>query len=240
MADEKDKNSKEDEKFEGGLASETIISLSQALLAPLDAIFKAQLHGARSFLNMLLQLGFPHKPIDEEEGEVTEKKEGAPGPPLAAPEKKETPKELPYNLEFHYEAMIDGKVLKRKVSVPALALVPVAPLAVESAGFKFGMMIKTIERHRQIQASEAKAVETEKEKGFDRHKRPWFLVDNPISMRGVIAPPVQTEVTKETTQESTIQIEVKVGKMMIPAGLDKLLTSLTQTSYVSEVKEEGK
>ncbi|MEK7307240.1 MAG: DUF2589 domain-containing protein [Nitrospirota bacterium] len=240
MDDEKEKNSKEGEKFEGGLASETIISLSQALLAPLDAIFKAQLHGARSFLNMLLQLGFPHKPIDDGGGEIPEKKEGHPEPPLIPPEKKETPKELPYNLEFHYEAMIDGKVLKRKVSVPALALVPVAPLAVESAEFKFGMMIKKIERHRQIQQSEAKAVETEKEKGFDRHKRPWFLVDDPISMRGVIAPPVQTEGTKEVAQESTIQIEVKVGKMMIPAGLDKLLTSLTQTSYVSEVKEEGK
>lgn len=240
MDDEKGKDSKEGGKFEGGLASETIISLSQALLAPLDAIFKAQLHGARSFLNLLLQLGFPHKPIDEGGVEIPEKKEGHLELPLTPPEKKETPKELPYNLEFHYEAMIDGKVLKRKVSIPALALVPVAPLAVESAGFKFGMMVKKIERHRQIQDSEAKAVEKEKEKGYDRHKRPWFLVDDPISMQGVIAPPVQMEGTRETAQESTIQIEVKVGKMMIPAGLDKLLTSLTQTSYVSEVKEEDK
>ncbi|MEK7871573.1 MAG: DUF2589 domain-containing protein [Nitrospirota bacterium] len=240
MDDEKGEDSKEWEKFEGGLASETIISLSQALLAPLDAIFKAQLHGARSFLNLLLQLGFPHKPIDEGGVEIPEKKEGLPEPPLTSPEKKETPKELPYNLEFHYEAMIDGKVLKRKVSIPALALVPVAPLAVESAGFKFGMMVKKIERHRQIQGSEAKAVDKEKDHGYNRHKRPWFLVDDPISMQGIIAPSGTMEGAKETTQESTIQIEVKVGKMMIPAGLDKLLTSLTQTSYVSEVKEEGK
>src|SRR4051812_22916894 len=43
-------------------AAETVLSLSQALLAPLDAILKAQLHASRSFLNFLLQIGYPHQP----------------------------------------------------------------------------------------------------------------------------------------------------------------------------------
>lgn len=232
-----DKKSTEEEgNFDEGPASGAIISLSQALLAPLDAIFKAQIHAARSFLNMLLQLGYPHKPIDEEGEHVPEKKEGKTEAGPAG--EKQPQKDLPYNLNFHYETMIDGKIQQRKVSIPALALVPVAPLAVESAEFKFGMAVTWIKRHRQIQESEMKTLETEKAKGYGRSKRPWFLVDDPISMRGLISPHGKKEETEETTQDSTIQIEVKVGKLPMPAGLDKLLTSLTQTSYITETDKE--
>src|SRR5690606_12458636 len=46
MADEKDSN---------------IVTLSEAFLAPLESIFKAQVHAARSFLSFILQMGFRHK-----------------------------------------------------------------------------------------------------------------------------------------------------------------------------------
>lgn len=217
-----------------GPAEDILISLSQALLAPLDSIFKAQLHAARSFLNMLLQLGYPHQPVDEE-GEPL-KGGGGPVPAAGSPTDD---RQKPYNLEFHNEIIIDGQVRRQKVSVPALALVPLAPLAVEAAEFKFGMTVRKIGRHRQIQESEEKKTQTEKDKGYDRHKRPWFLVDNPISVRGVIAAPqVQNDETKEGAQESMIQIEVKVGRILMPAGLEKLVTSLTQSTYVTEVPQK--
>ena len=36
------------------------LNLSQALLAPLNAIFEAQIHSARTFLSFILQMGFRH------------------------------------------------------------------------------------------------------------------------------------------------------------------------------------
>ncbi len=39
------------DEFKPGPAASTVISLSQILLAPLNAIFKAQVHAARSFVN---------------------------------------------------------------------------------------------------------------------------------------------------------------------------------------------
>ncbi|MFY9270953.1 MAG: DUF2589 domain-containing protein [Candidatus Manganitrophaceae bacterium] len=232
--------------FQGGPAAETDVSLSQALLAPLDAIFKAQLHAARSFLNMLLQLGYPHRPVDEEGVAPPPPTPGAvPGAEVAAPSGSPekgaaADRQKPYMMEFHSEILINGQVRRQKVAVPALALVPLAPLAVESAEFKFGMTVRQIDRHRQIQKSEEKAVKPEEEKGFNRHQRPWFLVDDPISVRGTLGSAESTHrgaptENTESGRESTIQIEVKVGRIMMPAGLEKLVTSLTQNSYIADV-----
>ena len=201
-------------KFEPGPAATSPISLSQALLAPLDAIFKAQIHAARSFLNLVLQIGYPHRPVID--------KKGTPS----------TDEGSPYNYEFFYDVEVNGEVQRRKVTVPSLALVPVVPLAVESADFKLAMKVSSVQRHNQIQESEEDAVKEEAEAGYGHNKRPWFLVPDPISIRGTIG---QSGGGKgEGAQESTIQIEVKVGKVPMPAGLDKLLTFLTQTSYTSK------
>src|SRR5690606_20889609 len=42
------------------------ISLSSALLAPVNSIFETQIHAARAFLNFILQMGFRHKPSEQE------------------------------------------------------------------------------------------------------------------------------------------------------------------------------
>jgi hypothetical protein len=55
-----------DGTFRAGPAAKSIVSLSQVLLAPVDAIFKAQVHAARSFLNLVLQLGYPHLKVDSD------------------------------------------------------------------------------------------------------------------------------------------------------------------------------
>lgn len=194
------------------------ISLSQALLAPLDAIFKAQIHAARSFLNMLLQIGYPHRPVGEDGNPIQGTDDGR-----------------PYNQEFYYDAEVNGEKRTCKLSIPALALVPIAPLAVESAIFKLEMQVESVCKHNQIQSSEWKAV-AEEQGDFDTYTRPWFIVD-PISIKGNLAPSSTNE-GKPTDKRASIQIEVTVGKTAMPSGLDKLLTFLTQTSF-SEKRNEN-
>ncbi|MBS0000283.1 MAG: hypothetical protein KFF73_14980, partial [Cyclobacteriaceae bacterium] len=59
------------------------ISLSSALLAPINSIFEAQIHAARAFLNFILQMGFRHQPseaeikADKQTAEFEEKKVAA-------------------------------------------------------------------------------------------------------------------------------------------------------------------
>ena len=155
---------------EGQPAAISSISLSQALLGTMDAILKAQVHAARSFLNLLLQIGYPHEPVDEH------------GVPKIQDGK-------PYNQEFYFDVEVEGEKKPHKVSIPTLALMPVSPLAVESAVFKLEMRVDYVAEHEQMQAAEAKQIGQEKEAGFDSTKRPWFLVAEPISIRGNIAAP---------------------------------------------------
>jgi hypothetical protein len=192
------------------------VSLSQALLAPLDAIFKAQLHAARSFLNLLLQIGYPHQPVDKD-GEPIE----------GAPENK-----TPYELAFQYDVTVDGKVEHHQVKIPALALVPIAPIAVDTASFRFALRVQQIAPHKQIQASEAAAVTKESVAGFSRDKRPWYLVEDPVSILGTFAPapaPADAPQAADASQ-AVIQIEVNLGRIPTPAGLARLLTSLGQNA----------
>jgi len=207
LADDNQSAPPEDAGQEGAESPEILdkISLEQALLAPLDAIFKAQLHSARSFLNMLLQLGYPHD----------EKMEGKPWP-----------------LQFRQDVEIDGEVHEQTISVPALSLVPIAPLAVSNAEFQLELAVREITSHTQMQAAEAR------QKKVDRSKpRPWFLVDKPINIQGMIAPPDHEKEgdAGKRQRESAIKIAIKVNSIPMPRGLDKLLTSLTETAQVQTV-----
>lgn len=192
-------------------AAITEISLSQALLAPLDAIFKAQIHSARSFLNLILQLGYQHKPTTAD-GAGTDKTDG------------------PFKLEFIHETTVDGRRRRQKISIPALAAVPISPLTVESAEFNFSMRLSNqYYKHRQVQESRNEHTED-----INRNKRPWFLVDQPISLRGNIASP---EVAK-AGNTSAINISVKVGPAKIPSGLNKFITSLGEFAEIQELPDE--
>jgi hypothetical protein len=192
------------------------VSLAQALLAPLDAIFKAQLHAARSFLNLLLQIGYPHQPLDKD------------GKPIeGSPDDK-----TPYELEFQYDVTVDGKVEHHQVKIPALALVPIAPIAVDTASFRFAMRVEEIAPHQQMQASEADAVKKESSAGFGRDKRPWYLVEDPVSVLGTFSPaPSPADASQAAgASQAVIQIEVNLGRIPTPAGLARLLTSLGQSA----------
>lgn len=211
-------------KWQEGPAAKSVVSLSQVLLAPLDAIFKAQVHAARSFLSLVLQLGYPHVPLDKD------------GNPTNSDSQV-------YSQEFVFnERMEDGKKMVTKAKLPVLSMVPVAPLAVENAEFDLEFSVSHVFRHTQIQASEQEKVEKEmtgSKNKFNQHKRPWFLVSDPVSIRGVVAPNANVQGQSEASDSTSIRIKVKIGKQPVPAALDKLLTSMTQMATVEENELPG-
>ena len=168
-------------------------------------------------------MGTPHVPVTKE-GNLDEEKMNT---------------QSMYMQEFRFEATDEtGKPRISKVSIPTLSLIPVTALAIDSAEFQLEFRVTQIERHRQIQASEKDKVEEEKkatEKTYSEFSRPWYLVKEPISLRGMVAAPTSKDLSSENTSDSTIKINIKIGKQAMPAGLDRLLTTMNQVSKISEV-----
>ena len=192
-------------QFKTGSASESPISLSQAILAPLDAIFKAQVHSARSFLSLVLQLGY--KP----ESELDRSKEGA---------------DQLYTLDFPLVSRTgDGEIETTMVKIPQLSIVPIAPLAIEDAEFELDFTVSHIFRHQMLQKEREKE---DNQNGNDPSARPWYLVKDPISVRGVMAPSANKLDKSQQGEQNKIKIKIRIGKQRMPAALDKLLTSLSE------------
>ncbi len=213
-------------------ASLAVISLSQAILAPLDALFKAQVHAARSFLNLVLQIGYPNLEMD---------KHGTPiiYPPVPLDEKgnpvntgPETKPKSVYTQDFF---MTDQDGNRMKISIPALALVPIIPLTIDNASFKLNFKVENNGEHTQMQASEKAVTDREKESGsgWDENKRPWYLVSEPVSFRGNVAPPAYDKTESSQSSSSVINIEINLCRQPLPAGLDKLLSALPQATKIT-------
>jgi hypothetical protein len=190
-------------------------TLAEALLAPLDAIFKAQIHAARSFINLLLQLGFPHQPVDED---------GNPLDREAATPEEQIESKLPYTIDFYRRPTggTDDPNALEKVSIPVLALIPVAPLGVDSAEFHFEMEVKRFDDATLMQQSEVKSLNREAP-AFREKARPWYLVRRPITFKGEIAP----KTTSSTSSRAVIDIQMKISRLPVPAGLDRFLRTLS-------------
>jgi hypothetical protein len=251
-----------DREFDKGPASETVLSLSQALLAPLDAILKAQVHAARSFLNLLLQIGYPHQPVLPSGGPVTPTGASTGGASGASPGAAAPPGDptsptgaappgtpaggseddgIPYEMEFYHDVPNVGR---HKVSVPTLALVPLNPLGVKEAEFQFDFYVRQISRHTQIMASEKEAVAQEQAATeqsaagpMDRQTRPWYLVETPLSIRGTFAPspPQGQGADVSHVDDARFHVDVKVGSLPLPAALEKLMVSLGQISRMEQL-----
>jgi hypothetical protein len=212
------------------------ITLSAALLAPLNAIFEAQVHAARAFLSFILQMGFRYQYTEKEKEDL--KKEPAKNKEtLAEIEAEETAKKRIKELEskdiltdrenkelwglkaqwdelrmqkFDY---FDDKGNPTSIYIPNLAILPVKPLGVENANFKFELNVKKFtEDYNQMGTVKGASGE-----------RPWFLI-KPKRIRG--------EFGKSEGNERSIKIEVNVSTTDMPYGLDKLLTSLTSNVNV--------
>ncbi len=204
------------DEFKPGPAASTVVSLSQILLAPLDAIFKAQVHAARSFVNQILQLSYPPR-------------NGNGGGPEDAPLPSEDlvanePGDM-YVQKFRFAGTDQqGNRVQQQVEIPILALVPITPLRVQEAQFSLRMTVSHVGRHRQMR---------KKERDAAAKPPPWYLVDQPISVRGVLAPRASSDdADAENRQQSSIDIQVRVGAAPTPVALEKLLTALSQNSTV--------
>lgn len=217
------------------------ITLSAALLAPLNGIFEAQIHAARAFLNFILQMGFRHK-YTEKEIEVLRKDPEQNQSILRDIENEKTAKNRIKILEekkiaqgelskeeseelwilklnwddlyFQKFDFLDGNGKSSSIFIPNLALLPIKPLAVDNAKFKFNLSVTSNSKEYQQMGTVDGA----------ENKRPWYLI-NPKSVRG--------EFAKGESSEKTIQVEVSVSATEMPYGLDKLLTSLTNNVGIS-------
>src|SRR5262249_31921815 len=128
-------------KFEEGPAAQAVISLSQAMLAPIDALLKAQTHSARSFLSFVLQLGYPHRHDGVTPGAPEAAGAGKEPAPGATSSPATADKDHLYLQEFTYQSESDGKVITNRIKIPALALVPVSPLSISEAEFDFDFRV---------------------------------------------------------------------------------------------------
>lgn len=244
MADDLNKGTSPDEDQK--------LSLSAALLAPLNSIFEAQVQSARAFLNFILQIGFRHRYSDEEKKELDNKIGSKNIDPAYREELVRTRREIDqydeartkialqleksrdpdkqlnsqeraavedfyrrfgdlYQQCFSY---LDSSGNMRNIYVPNLALLPVQPLGIETAKFKFSMEVSdTSEKYDQMGT-----VQSEKQES-----RPWYLIQ-PKSVRGTI-----TSGTKENHSRSIeVEMSIKAGDM--PFGLHQMLTAITNIS----------
>lgn len=242
-----------DIKHDGG--SEGELSLSQAILAPLDAIFKAQIHAGRSYINMLWQMAYPHLPVDSKGRQIPfrdayradgsyiyEDSDGflftiddagnkQPAPYLSDEDKTKNRVNLfmPYQFPMSFQAMNGDELKEYVMQIPAIAMVPSTPLGIDEANINFEMAISRVEDHKQLRSSETKNFSAASEgDGYSDTKRPWYLVDRPKSIVGNISS------GSSSSTDSKIGITIKLTKSPVPAALEKSLTMLTQAIFIKE------
>lgn len=231
------------------------ISLSGALLAPLNSIFEAQIHSARSFLNFLLKMGFRHTPTQEDIEELEKSDDPADKEQLkhihsfnkgksTARKKMQELFRKRINLEANNQSLSSGEVAELKklnaeygdlfqqsidyiddsgneitVNIPNLALLPIKPMAIHEAEFSY-----------EFHVAESKKWAT---KDDGEKKRPWFLIQEPTSLRGGF---VQGE---HRDSGSTIKVNMKIGTTEMPFGLEKLMVHLTNSIEAIDTPDDG-
>lgn len=237
-----------------------IVTLSEALLAPLNSIFEAQIHAARAFLSFLLQMGFRHRYTEEDKSylraEDTEENRRilqqiqqeeddkqtmsnlrtrlreleSLDSPTRAEETEKTEvrarlKELQIKWSPLYNQLIDyvdQDGIDRRLIIPNLSLLPIKPLGIHQANFKY-----------ELRVTDSVKTEPAIKTAGTNPKRPWFLVD-PKSIEGEFG----SGTKKEDSTDKSIKIEITVGTMDMPYGLHKLISSLTGTAQDLERSKE--
>lgn len=193
------------------------ITLSQAVLAPVNSILQAQVHAARSFLSMILQMGFPHKAVNDA-GLSAENQRSA---------------DHLYRLSFIQEKFDnDGNSKKYEVSIPTIAALPLNPLAIEEAEVEFSM---NLERQYTVRKQYSKA-QTKSQGGFadetifNDETRPWYLIDEPVELKGSIG--------ENKSDGSQINVRLKMGKGDVPEELGRFIASLSDFSTAKPITDD--
>ncbi|MDO6557618.1 DUF2589 domain-containing protein [Paraglaciecola chathamensis] len=193
------------------------LTLSQAILAPIEAILQAQVHSARSFLNLILQMGFRHKAVDDIGNMLT----------------SDTDDDNLYRLEF-FDVQVnqDGTPSKYKISIPTISALPLNPLAISESEIEFKMRLEgSYESARQFSKAQKTAKrEDSQSKNFNESTRPWFLIDDPVELKGTIAP------ESNANDLSLISIKIKMNTTQVPAALGKFIASVSDFSKVEIVE----
>lgn len=192
------------------------LTLNQAILAPIEAVLQAQVHSARSFLNLILQMGFDHKPLDEKGKEQVEKDDSG-----------------IYRLSF-VDTQIDseGNNKKYRVSIPTISALPLNPLAIKETEIEFKMDLEN-SYEPQNQLSKSRSKETEGKEGeFDKTYRPWQLVEDPVQFKGTISP------NNANSGTSQISVKIKMGETQVPDSLRKFISSVSDFSKAELLPDE--
>lgn len=232
-------------------AEDTKLTLSAALLAPLNSLFEAQIHSARSFISFILQMGFPHRET-REDLDALEKKQGL------TPEEQDKIKTLQerFSMEKEYEDLAvkdeadlseEDKKRKRELERrlaeirrresyiyhqeftyidsqgdPHTVMVPnLALIPIKP------LAITNADFELFMQITDVEEYNTIRPSAHASPTRPWHLIE-PKRFVGKIAS------GEKFTTTSSIKINVKVAETPMPQGLDSLLISLTQNAHIKD------
>lgn len=233
-------------------AADSNITLSAALLSPINSLFEAQAHSARAFLNFILQLGFKDQVSEasllEEEGRL--RKEGT----LSTDDIKKftdlralLKQKAEYNTLKNTSDLTDEQRQRKKELSVLLAeqdmledvytvqfnyldgngnehtiVIPVLALIPVQP---LAIKSATFDFRMSIQST-SENYKQQQESRSGSEKRPWFFIQ-PKRIKGTI------DDKGSSTESKGIDIHVEVESAPIPQGLSNLLTSLTQSGRVT-------
>lgn len=193
------------------------LTLNQAILSSVNAILQAQVHAARSFLNMVLQMGFPHQNIDDD------------GKNIEHPDQRTDQDQL-YRLEFIQEQQTENETIKKyKISIPTIAALPLNPLAIDQAEVDFTMKLSKIYSENPQFSDAQNAVKSTTDK-YTASKRPWYLIDDPVTFRGSIGS------HSKKGDSSEISVKIKLASVEVPDQLKRFIASAGDFSKVELVE----
>jgi hypothetical protein len=233
------------------------LSLSAALLAPLNSIFEAQIHAARAFLNFILQMGFRHKYSDEEKNQLRNLEKTLPKDSTEYREVKQALDQVANEEKRKAElsTLLDKAKKGEKLSeaeswqVQDYAkeygdLYQQCVQYIDNTGIQRKIYIPNLAllpiQPLSIESAkfnyEMYVSDTSKQydqmgtiPGLRQADRPWFLI-KPKSVRGQIT---SSEISQNT---KTIKIEMNIKSGDMPYGLHKLLTTMTNIAGDTEQK----
>lgn len=233
-------------------AEDTKLSLSAALLTPLNSLFEAQIHSARSFVSFILQMGFPHQASTREDLEELRKKEEK----TRQEERRIQELEQRFQLEEEMEdlrarpdeELTDEDRQRRKALAERLKTLKRKDgfiyhqefTYVDSQGDPHTVMVPNLalipikplaitnaDFELFMQVTDVEDFNTIRQTSGAAQDRPWFLI-KPKRFVGKIAPGEKYNTT------SAIKINVKIAETPMPQGLQSLLISLTQNAHITD------
>lgn len=233
------------------------ISLSAAVLAPLNAIFEAQIHAARAFLNFVLQMGFRHRYSEAEKESLRQQLEATDPASPRHQELKHVLEEIAKtedaaaNVQPIVQKIENGEALTdeedalwREYHRDYGELYQQCFRYIDGGGERRAinmpnlallpiqpLTIDSAKFNFEMHVSDASGEYDQMGSvpGLEGVGRPWYLV-KPRSIRG--------DITSAKTSESskTIKIELNVKSGDMPYGLHKFLSSLTDVADDQQLK----